>query len=271
MKKLYILLACVAFLASCTSKTKEPQHTNPPQKPVPAIGYDLVASYPHDTNSFTEGFLFYDGVLFESTGAMRELPQTRSLFGTVDLKTGKISVKAELDKQIYFGEGITFLNGKVYQLTYKNKKGFVYDANTFLQIGEFTFPSAEGWGFTNDGTNLIMSDGTDILTWIEPETYKVVKRIAITENGKSSPFLNELEWIDGYIFANVWTTNTIVKINPEDGKVVGKIDLKDIAFNAAGTYNGSLEMNGIAYNPDSKTLFVTGKMWPFIYEIGLVE
>jgi glutamine cyclotransferase len=271
MKKLYILIACVVVLASCTPKKKEPQHTNPPQKPVPAIEYELVATYPHDTNSFTEGFLFNDGVLFESTGAMRELPQTRSLFGSVDLKTGKISVKAELDKQIYFGEGITFLNGKVYQLTYKSKKGFVYNAKTFAQIGEFSFPSAEGWGFTNDGTNLIMSDGTDILTWIEPETYKVVKRIAITENGKSCTFLNELEWIDGYIFANVWTTNTIVKINPEDGKVLGKIDLKDLAYNAAGTYPGSLEMNGIAYNPDSKTLFVTGKMWPTIYEIRLVE
>jgi glutamine cyclotransferase len=182
MKKLYILIACIALLASCTPKKKEPQHTNPPQKPVPVIEYELVATYPHDTNSFTEGFLFNDGILFESTGAMRELPQTRSLFGSVDLKAGKILVKAELDKQIYFGEGITFLNGKVYQLTYKSKKGFVYDAKTFVQIGEFTFPSAEGWGFTNDGTNLIMSDGTDILTWIEPETYKVVKRIAITEN-----------------------------------------------------------------------------------------
>ena len=127
---------------------------------IPSINYKYVKSYPHDTTSFTEGFVMYDGKLYESTGATNDLPQTRSLFGQVDLSTGKININVEIDRQKYFGEGIAFLAGKVYQLTYKSKVGFIYDANTFKQIREFKIPTKEGWGLTTNGKELIMSDGT---------------------------------------------------------------------------------------------------------------
>jgi glutaminyl-peptide cyclotransferase len=233
------------------------------------INYVFKNSYPHDTNSFTEGFLIHNGKLYESTGATRELPQTRSLFGIVDLKTGKIDTKAELDKKKYFGEGISFLNGKVFQLTYQTKVGFIYDAITFKKIREFTFPSKEGWGLTNDGINLIMSDGTNILTYIDPATLQVIKTLSVTENSCIKENLNEVEYIKGYIYANIWTTNTIVKIDSKSGKVVGKLDLSSLSSEAGNIYSGSLEMNGIAYDSIADKVFITGKLWPKIYEIKI--
>lgn len=234
---------------------------------VPKIDFVFVREYPHDVNSFTEGLLIHDGQLFESTGATSDLPQTRSLFGAVDLTTGKIAVKAEIDKDKYFGEGITFLNGKVFQLTYKTKIGFIYDAKTFKKMGEFTFPSAEGWGMTTDGKSLIMSDGTDALTYLNPDDVTVQKTLKVTQEGMPLTYLNELEYIDGYIYANVWTTNKIVKINPADGKVMGEMDLTSLANEARNISNGSKEMNGIAYDAANNKVYVTGKMWPKIYEI----
>jgi len=241
--------------------------SNTPVVPNLTINYAYVNSYPHDTSSFTEGFLFHEGNLFESTGATSSLPQTRSLFGSVDLMTGKIDVKAELDKQKYFGEGITFLNGKVYQLTYQTKIGFVYDATTFKKIKDFTFPSEEGWGLTTDGKNLIMSDGTNTITYLDPETLLPIKTISVTENGYVKDNLNELEFINGYLYANIWTTNTIVKIDTTSGKITGEIDLTSLADEAKNIYPGSLEMNGIAYDSATDKILITGKMWPKIYEI----
>lgn len=236
--------------------------------PIPIIDFVYIKSYPHDTTSFTEGFLINNGKLYESTGATKELPQTRSLFGIVDLTTGKIDKKVEIDKK-YFGEGITFLNGKVFQLTYKTKIGFVYDTITFKRIKEFTFPSKEGWGLTTDGTNLIMSDGTYELTYLDPVTFQTVKKVSVTENGCAKGYLNELEYIKGYIFANIWTTNTIVKINPTNGAVVGKLDLNSLVFEIKNIYPNSLEMNGIAYDSITNRIFVTGKLWPKIYELQI--
>ena len=235
--------------------------------PIPTIDYVYIKSYPHDTTSFTEGLLMHNGDLFESTGSPIELPWTKSLFGIVDLSTGKIDTKVKLDRVKYFGEGITFLNGKVFQLTYKTKVGFIYNATTFKKIGEFALPGKEGWGLTTDGTNLIMTDGTNLLTYIDPNTLQVIKAIPVSENGYVKDNLNELEYIKGYIYANIWMTNAIVKINPADGKVIGTLDLTSLTNEAKNIYSGSLEMNGIAYDSEKDKVFVTGKLWPRIYEI----
>lgn len=269
MKKTVLIFLLSIFLFSCGSGDDKKNNNNITEKPIPSIDFELIKSYPHDTNSFTEGFLIHDGKLYESTGATRELPQTKSLFGTVDLKTGKIDPKAELDRKKYFGEGIAFLNGKVFQLTYQTQIGFVYDAKTFKKLKEFTFTNKEGWGMTTDGTYLIMSDGTNKLTYLDPNTLKAVKSVSVTENGYVKENINELEYVKGFIYANIWTTNTIVKINPADGSIIGKLDLSTLATEAKSLYTGSLEMNGIAYDSLNDKFLVTGKMWPRIYEIKL--
>jgi len=234
---------------------------------VPEINYSVVAVLPHDTTSFTEGLLFHEKHLFESTGATDNLPQTRSLFGIVDTKTGKIDTKAELDRKIYFGEGIVFFHDKVYQLTYKNQLGFIYDAKTFKKLGTFSFRNREGWGFTTDGKSLVMSDGTNKLTYLDPDHLTVIKTLEVTNNGYAEDNLNELEYINGFIYANIWTKNYIVKINPADGKIVGTLDLSSLYYQSRKKYQGSLEMNGIAYDADSDKVYVTGKMWPEMYQI----
>ena len=204
-------------------------------------------------------------------GATTELPFTRSLFGIVNLIAGKIDTKVEIDRKKYFGEGITFLHGKVFQLTYTTRVGFIYDATTFSKIGEFTIPSKEGWGMTTDGMNLIMSDGTNILTYLDPKDLHVITTISVTENGYIKENLNELEYIKGYIYANIWTTNTIVKIDPANGFVVGKLDLTSLANEAKNLYQGSMEMNGIAYDSTEDKVYITGKLWPKIYVIKFSE
>jgi glutamine cyclotransferase len=261
------LLLITLFLTGCNGGREDSKKSNVVEVVIPTIDFQNVKSYPHDTNSFTEGFLVNNGNLYESTGATKELPQTKSLFGVVNLKTGKIDKKVELDRGKYFGEGITFLNGKVYQLTYTTKIGFIYDAKTFKKIKDFTFPSKEGWGLTTDGTNLIMSDGTNVLTYLDPNTLQAIKTVQVTENSYAKDYLNELEYIKGYIYANIWGTNTIVKINPTDGKIIGMLDLTSLAEDAKRLHSGSLEMNGIAYDSVTDQIFVTGKMWPKIYEI----
>jgi len=269
MRKIFIPLFLIAgLLFSCNNNPDTSGNKTTTTVPsVPTINYAYTTSYPHDTTSFTEGFLIHEGILFESTGATEGLPQTKSLFGIVDMKTGKIETKVELDGKKYFGEGIAFLNGKIYQLTYQTKVGFIYDATTFEKIRDFTFPSEEGWGLTTDGKNLIMSDGTHIITYLDPNTLQTVKTINVTEDGIEKYFLNELEYINGYLYANVWTTNTIVKIDTGNGKVVGKLDLTSLVDESKNIFPGSLEMNGIAYDPKSDKIYVTGKLWPKIYEI----
>ena len=162
---------------------------------------------------------------------------------------------------------IVFLNGKVYQLNYRTKIGFIYDATTFKRIGQFAFPSQEGWGLTTDGKNLIMSDGTNTLTYLDPNTFQVLRSVAVSENNYAKDFVNELELINGSIYANIWTTNTIVKIDTATGKVIAKLDLTALAENAKSTHSGSFEMNGIAFDSATDKIYVTGKMWPKIYEI----
>ncbi|MBC7488210.1 MAG: glutaminyl-peptide cyclotransferase [Cytophagaceae bacterium] len=276
MNKILIVL-CALLLLSC-SETKEKKHsTSGTQTPVtttvqtPLLHYTIANRYPHDELAFTEGFLFHNGVLYESTGSPDNLPQTQSFIGSVDLKTGKINKKVELDRNIYFGEGIVFLNNKVYQLTYKNKLGFYYDAKSFKKIGQFTYENEEGWGMTTDGSSLIMSDGTHQLTYLDAFTLKPSKKITITENDSFVQHLNELEYINGFIYANIWLTNNIVKIDPKTGKVVGKIDLSSLVYEVKDTHPAAAELNGIAFNPENGNVYVTGKMWPTIYELKMAE
>jgi len=222
--------------------------------------------FPHDTTSYTEGFLVHDGELFESTGHVPEFPYTRSLFGVVDRRTGKIAVK--VDRESYFVEGIAFLNKKIYQLTYKTQVGFIYDAKTFRQLDSFRYANAEGWGMTTDGIHLIMSDGTAELTFADPAGFRLIKKLKVTENGMPRDSLNELEYIKGFIYANIWYNDHIVKIDPVTGKVVAKLDLTSLGFQARLKHPDEDALNGIAYDAVADKIYVTGKLWPNIYQLN---
>jgi glutamine cyclotransferase len=261
----------ILFLTSCEPdrpvEVPVPENNTPTVIKTPIIDYTVVNKFPHDSTCFTEGYFFYEGNLYESSGAPDHIPATRSLFGIVDQKTGKIAVKGELDRNKYFGEGITILNGLLYQLTYTNQIGFIYDAKTFKNQGTFGMMSKQGWGLTTDGKDLIMSDGTDAIIFIDPKTYQQTKTLLVSESNYAIEHLNELEYINGFIYANLWMENIIVKIDPESGDVVAKMDLTDIVKEVKKRNPGSLELNGIAYDKQSGRVLVTGKMWPTVYEI----
>lgn len=262
---LFLALCC---LLGCTGRSNDDsagQPLSPP--PVPIINYGVGHVYPHDPTCYTEGFVFYDHHFFESSGAPEDYPQTRSMIGIDDLGTGKLDKKIELDRSKYFGEGIVFFKGKLYQLTYKNHTGFVYDAATFRRVDSFVFPNKEGWALTTDSSSLIMSDGTSNLTYLDPVSLKPVKILSVTQNGVPLDSLNELEYIGKYIYANRFTQNYLVKIDPVDGKVVGKLDLTSLVEAEKNRNPGSEVLNGIAYDPSTDKVFVTGKLWSDIYEL----
>ncbi len=273
---LFLIGLITLFLISCSPEkpTEErPTKNNPIQEMVlaPMLDFTVAKKYPHDVTCFTEGFLFYDNKLYESTGAPENLPQTKSSIGFSNLENGKFELKVELNKNQYFGEGIVVFNNNLYQLTYTNQVGFIYDAKTFQQKGQFGYQNKQGWGFTTDGTSLIMSDGTNVLTYLNPSNQTPLKTINVTENGFALDYLNELEYIKGYIYANVWMTNFIVKIDPTSGKVVGKLDLTQLYNESKKSNIYLLETNGIAYNAESDKILVTGKLWPDIYEINFAH
>jgi glutamine cyclotransferase len=261
-----LLIIVLFLLSACNTDRKDKTSPQASADAPPAINYGVVATYPHDTNSFTEGLLMHQGTLYESTGSPLEMPNTRSLAGVLNLQTGKIDPKVEIDRNL-FGEGITFLNHKLYQLTYREKKGYIYDATTFSKTGEFTLTTPEGWGLTTDGVHLIMSDGTDKLTYLDSATLKPVKTIHVRDNTGPVRNVNELEYIHGFIYANLYTTNYILKIDPATGTIAGRIDLTSLAMDARSRNENSLEMNGIAYDPASRNVYITGKFWPSIYAI----
>lgn len=228
------------------------------------LGYEVVQSHPHNETFFTEGLEIQNGFLYESTGE-----NGKSGIYKTNLKTGKIIQSIKLDKK-YFGEGITIFNHRIFQLTYKTKIGFVYNLENMALVDSFQFEPAEGWGMTHDEQNLIMSDGTNLLTYINPTTYKAVKKIQVYDDKDPVLYLNELEYSDGYIYANVWTTNLLVKIDPKTGKVLQKIDLDGIL----GMSNSSDQvdvLNGIAIDPVSNKMYITGKLYPKVFEIKIVK
>jgi glutaminyl-peptide cyclotransferase len=265
------LLISALIINGCTPdrpEVKESPVALPPKKTTPIINYNVIARYPHDSSLYTEGLLFHEGKLFESSGAPSHLPQTRSTFGISDLKTGKFEIKGELDRNIYFGEGIVIIKNKLYQLTYQNQVCFVYDAKSFKKIGQFNYQNKEGWGLTTDGTHLIMSDGTYDLTYFNPDNFSVVKVLPVLKDGFGLDRINELEYIKGYIYANVWMTNLIVKIDPATGIVTGQIDLSTLYDESVAKNPDLGELNGIAYDSIQDRILVTGKLWPNIFEIG---
>ena len=269
MKKIIGAMFIVIVLFACNNGNSRKKGNKEYKRKsyIPNIEYNIVKAHPHDITSFTEGLLFHENKLYESTGSPENLPFTKSIFGIVDLRTGKLSELGRLDKNKYFGEGIVFLNGKLYQLTYQAQSCFVYDAQSFKPIGSFKYKNEEGWGLTTDGGSLVMSDGTHILTYLNPGNFHVEKKLKVTQNGYVVDYLNELEFVEGFIYANVWTKNYIVKIDTANGHVTGILNLENL-FKDAKNKNRYIDvMNGIAYDSISGNLFVTGKMWPNIYEL----
>jgi glutamine cyclotransferase len=273
MKKYFSPLLILILFVACNNNSTESGNADIPvtvtgNEP-PAITYTILNALPHDQNSYTEGFLMHEGKLFESSGAPQDNEKTRSIVGIVDPATGHIAVKAELDRKTYFGEGITILHDKLYQLTWENKKGFIYDLKTFKKTGEFSFPSKQGWGMTTDGTSLIMSDGSSNLTWLDPVTFKTIRIVGVTDNNGPVGNVNELEWVNGKILANVYQTPYIIRIDPATGKVLGKADFSNLLKEIKSKNPDVDYMNGIAWDSAKNKILITGKLWPNIYEVRL--
>ncbi|MDZ4714638.1 MAG: glutaminyl-peptide cyclotransferase [Cytophagales bacterium] len=225
------------------------------------IEFTVQRSMPHDTKAFTQGLVIHRGQLYESTG------QENSWIGTVDIQTGVAAKRVTLDKK-YFGEGITILNSKIYQLTWQTKTGFVYALRTFEKVSEFTYDT-EGWGLTHDGTSLIMSDGTESLYFMDTVAFKVSRKLTVTYQEQPVRGLNELEYIEGFVYANIWQTDLIAKIDPSTGKVSGFLNLAELSARAKALYGNADVLNGIAWHESTKMLLVTGKNWPLIYVLRL--
>ena len=223
--------------------------------------YEVVKVYPHDQNAFTQGLVIEKGVLYESTGLYGN-----STLRRVDLETGNVLQSYALPAE-FFGEGITVFGDRIIQLTWQSHKGFVYDKHSFDLLQEFSYPT-EGWGITNDGNQLIMSDGTANLYFLDPATFQKVGQVAVRDGNASVTNLNELEYINGEVYANIWPTNKIAIINPQTGQVTAWIDLTGIYTQENNDPNSVL--NGIAYDAESDSLFVTGKMWSQLFEIKLI-
>jgi glutamine cyclotransferase len=233
------------------------------QAGVPEYGYQVVHTYPHDPLAFTQGLVYKDGFFYEGTGL-----EEQSSIRKVKVETGDVVQKRDIPGQ-YFGEGIVLWKDRLLELTWKAEKGFIYDLATFQPKGEFPYPG-EGWGLTTDGKRLIMSDGTAQIRFWDPETLKETGRITVNEDGRPIDELNELEWVKGEIFANVWQTDRIARIDPKTGNITGWINLKGLLL--PQDYNDLTDvLNGIAYDAKGDRLFVTGKRWPKLFEIKLVK
>jgi glutaminyl-peptide cyclotransferase len=260
MRKLIVIVSLLLF-AACNNGTSDPKPETPPVNRPKIMSYSVLATYPHDTSSYTQGLIVYKGQLYEGTGNYGV-----SRLRRVDLKTGKALQDLALDPK-FFGEGITILRDTIYQLTYKEWKVFVYTLKDFKKIKEYDV-DFEGWGLTNDGTNLIISaGGSNELLYYKPEGFTLLRRQSITEAGIPADSLNELEFIDGFIYANQYQTPYILKISPTSGEVVAKTDITDLQIRSKAK-NGNLDVaNGIAYDSATKKIYVTGKWWPELYEV----
>jgi glutamine cyclotransferase len=231
---------------------------------VPKInGYKVINSYPHDKEAFTQGLVYNNGVLFEGTGQ-----KTGSTLREVEPETGKVIRQHNLDASL-FGEGITIYQDRIYQVTWQNKVGFVYKKSTFNVINKITYQT-EGWGLTTIDDKIVMSDGTNVLYFFEPEMFTVVSRIEVYDNEKKVDQLNELEYINGEIWANIWNTDRIARIDRMSGKIIAYIDLKGILPESERKYETDV-LNGIAYDQTGNRIFITGKKWPKLYEIRITE
>jgi len=252
-------MGTIGFLSQPSTRAAKPGQG---AAAVPVFGYTVVRSYPHDPRAFTQGIEYHAGALYEGTGL-----NCQSTLRRVELTTGKVLQQVALAPE-YFGEGITTWGDTILQLTWQSQLGFVYDRNTFKQLRTFKY-TGEGWGLTHNTTQLIMSDGSASLRFLDPKTLTETRRVLVTDAGIIIRELNELEWVDGEIYANVWQTNFIARISPSSGRVVGWIDLTGL-LSPDERRAGADVLNGIAYDAAGKRLFVTGKLWPKVFEIGLV-
>jgi len=223
----------------------------------------VIQVFPHDPLAFTQGLIFEKGYLYEGTGR-----KGRSSLRKIDLKTGNVLLQTTLS-EAFFGEGITAFRDRIYQLTWRGGTGFIYDMKTFIQEGTFRF-SGQGWGLTHDGIHLIMSDGSSILRYFDPDSFREVRRIRVREEDREIEKINELEFIKGYIYANIWHTDHIVKISPKTGKVVARYDLSGLLLKDR-PQDPEAVLNGIAYDEEGDRLFVTGKLWPKLFQIKFKE
>jgi glutamine cyclotransferase len=249
------------FVCSCSNLPESPVPTG--SDAIPVYTYNIVNTYPHDRNAFTQGLVFENGVLYEGTGRFG-----RSTLRRVELETGEVLQIHELPAQ-FFGEGITIYGSKVIQLTWQSNVGFVYDKNSFELLQEFNY-STEGWGITHDGKRLIMSDGTSTLHFLDPQTFEGIGQLGVFDNDGPVNRLNELEYVQGEIYANVWQTDRIARIAPGTGQVIGWIELGGLLSPEDHSESVSV-LNGIAYDAENDRLFVTGKLWPKLFEIELIS
>jgi len=254
------LLALLGAVCACScSESPAPTTSNI----TPVYSYNVVNTYPHDRSAFTQGLVFEGGVLYEGTGL-----NGRSTLRRVELETGEVLQIHELPAQ-FFGEGVTVYGNDIIQLTWQSHVGFVYDRDSFELLQEFNY-STQGWGITHDGERLIMSDGTATLYFLDPETFEEIGRVGVYDNDGSVNRLNELEYVQGEIYANVWQTNCIARIDPQTGQVVGWIELKGL-LTPEDRGEPVDVLNGIAYDAENARLFVTGKLWPKLFEIELIS
>jgi len=254
------VLLVVASGFSCSDNSESPI---PGNSDAIIYTYNVVNTYPHDRTAFTQGLVFEDDVLYEGTGQYGY-----STLRRVELETGDILQIRELSEQ-FFGEGITIYGDEIIQLTWQSNIGFVYDKESFELLQEFNY-STEGWGITHDGTRLIMSDGTSTLHFLDPQTFEEIGQLEVLDNDTPIARLNELEYIQGEIYANVWQEDWVVRIAPQTGQVVGWIELRGL-LTAEDRSEPVDVLNGIAYDANTDRLFVTGKLWPKLFEIELIS
>lgn len=258
---LLALLAVLLYAAPISAEKAGTDSIN--TSTIPVFGYRIINTYPHDPSAFTQGLVFDDGVFYEGTGL-----NGQSTLRRVDLKTGQVLQQTNLSNE-FFGEGIAIWEDRLIQLTWQSGQGFVYGKENLTRIGNFSYQT-EGWGITSDGKRLIMSDGTDTLSFLDPVTFSKVGELKVTAKGMPVKGLNELEYINGEIYANMWPSNSIIIIAPDTGLVVGSINLKGILKESDIEGQKVDVLNGIAYDASEDRLFVTGKWWPKLFEIKLV-
>ena len=259
-----VALSAPVLLAACSADAPAAEGGASPltvRPRTPEYVADVVRAYVHDTSAFTQGLQYVDGALYEGTGEVGSTSIRR-----VALETGAVQQRRDVPPP-YFGEGIVVLGDRLFQLTWKNRVAFVYDKETFAPRGEFTY-EGEGWGLTSDGAELFMSDGSATVRVLDPATFAVRRTIAVNENGSPVRYLNELEWVKGELWANVWTTDRIARIDPQTGAVIGWINLTGL-LPANLRHGGEDVLNGIAYDAAGDRIFVTGKRWARLFHITL--
>lgn len=267
MRYIFIIMMLSAAI-SCGSSSGPVNNGNTAKPaPAPTYAYDIVKTYPHDTSAFTQGLVIHSGFFYEGTGGYGD-DSHKSTLRKVEIDTGKVLQNHNLAPE-YFGEGVTILGDKIFQLTWKEGKAFVYNLSDFRLLQEFNY-AGEGWGLTHDGTNLYQSDGTHVIRVVDPVTFKTTRTIVILD-GNSKPImkLNELEWVKGEIWANVYQTGWIVRIDPQSGKLLGRIDLNTMVDDEQKQNRIADVLNGIAYDEATDRVFVTGKQWRRLFEIKI--